>query len=177
MREEVITAGFGGQGIMLMGKLLAYGAMKEGYQVSWIPSYGPEMRGGTANCTVIISDEKIGSPLATNPDTVMVMNRPSLEKFGISVRKGGRIFVNSSLVAEMSGKDDQGEIISVPATKLAREIGNEKVANMVLLGAYLARNNFIKLDTLKEVLRELIGEKGQRLIKLNQKALEKGVNI
>lgn len=177
MKESILIAGFGGQGIMLLGKLLAYTAMQEGYLVSMIPSYGPEMRGGTANCIVTIADEKIGSPVAAHPDTVIIMNQPSLERFAPAVKKGGRIFVNSCLVRKGLDKIVQRELITVPANRLAREIGEERAANMVLLGAYLARNRFLKMDSIRESLREFIGKKGERLLALNYRALEMGANI
>lgn len=172
MKEEVIMAGFGGQGIMLMGKLLAYAGMKEGYEVSWMPSYGPEMRGGTANCTVIISTEKIASPLSFKPDSLIVMNTPSLEKFLSIVKKSGSIYLNSSLIHKKI--DVIENIAEIPVNELAAEIGNEKVANMIILGSYLAKKRFITLDSVKESLKEIISEKWQGLIALNKKALEKG---
>jgi 2-oxoglutarate ferredoxin oxidoreductase subunit gamma len=177
MKESLLIAGFGGQGIMLLGKLIAYTAMKEGYQVTMIPSYGPEMRGGTANCTVTLSDEKIGSPLTAHPDTVIIMNQPSLEKFAPAVKKDGKILVNSCLVKKGLDKMVKQELIPVPANRLAREIGEERVANMVLLGAYLVRNRFLTMENIKDSLRELIGEKGEKLLALNYRALELGARI
>lgn len=177
MKETILIAGFGGQGIILLGRLIAYTAMKEGYQVTMLPSYGPEMRGGTANCTVTISDGKIGSPIAAYPDTLIAMNQPSLEKFASSVRKGGRVFINSSLVKKAFEKPGQREIIPLPANKLARELGEDRVANMVMLGAYQARTSLLKLEIFKASLRELIGEKGEKLLALNYRALELGARI
>jgi len=173
MKEEVIMAGFGGQGIMLMGKLLAFAGMKEGYEVSWMPSYGPEMRGGTANCTVIISTEKIASPLSFKPDTLIVMNSPSLNKFLSTVKKNGSIYLNSSLIQKRL-KAENKSLNEIPVNDLAAEIGNDKVGNMVILGSYLAKRDFITLDSVKESLKEIISEKWQGLIDLNKRALEKG---
>lgn len=173
MREEIIMAGFGGQGIMLMGKLLAFAGMKEGYEVSWLPSYGPEMRGRTANCTVIISTEKIASPLSYRPDTLIAMNYPSLHKFLSRVKKNGSIYYNSSLIQNKVDAEDKN-LNEIPVNELAADIGNDKVGNMVILGSYLAKRRFISLDAVKESLKEIISEKWQDLIELNKRALEKG---
>lgn len=176
MKEEIIMAGFGGQGVMSMGKLLAYAGMKEGDEVSWMPSYGPEMRGGTANCTVIISSEKIPSPLSSRPDTVMVMNLPSLEKFVPMVKEGGTILINSSLIAKEVERDDI-EVIKVPANEIANELGNSRVANMVMLGAYLARKNIVKLDTVKKSLKDVLPKRRHDLIPINEEALDRGAAL
>ena len=143
MKEEVIIAGFGGQGVMSMGKILAYAGMKEQKEVSWIPSYGPEMRGGTAHCTVTISDKKIASPMSSNPDNIIVMNYPSLEKFINKVKSEGLVLINSSLINSTVDRKDV-EVIEVPANAIARELGNNKIANMVMLGAYISRKNMDK---------------------------------
>ncbi|ACL69437.1 2-oxoacid:acceptor oxidoreductase family protein [Halothermothrix orenii] len=176
MKEEMIIAGFGGQGVMLMGKLLAYAGMKEGIEVSWMPSYGPEMRGGTANCTVIMSSNKIPSPLSSKPDTIIVMNLPSLEKFAPRVKPGGTIFVNSSLIEKEVDRDDV-EVIKVPANELANELGNSKVANMVMLGAYLSKKDVVDLNTVKDSLKSVLSRRHHKLIPINEKALDTGVRL
>ncbi len=135
MEERIIIAGFGGQGVMAMGQLLTYAGMIEGKHVSWLPSYGPEMRGGTANCSVIVSSEPVGSPVVVNSTTAIVMNKPSLDKFEPSVNKGGRLFINSSLIEQKSKRDDI-EVYYISANEIADELGNMRVANMVMLGAY-----------------------------------------
>ncbi len=173
MNEEIIMAGFGGQGIMLMGKLLTYAGMKEDKEVSWMPSYGPEMRGGTANCTVIISDKRIPSPMSSKPDSIIVMNLPSLDKFLPKVKSGGTVFMNSSLIAEEVTRDDV-KVIKVPANEMANEIGNSKIANMVMLGSFVEEKNIVKPETVKESLEKVLSARNQKLIDLNVKALEKG---
>ena len=138
MQSEVQFAGFGGQGVMLMGQILAQAAMQEGYEVVWIPSYGPEMRGGTAYCTVVISDRPVGSPIIRNPQHLVAMNRPSLEKFAPTVKKGGVVFINSSIIPIDSGRSDVDEL-RVPIMELAQEVGNVKAANIVALAAFAGR--------------------------------------
>ena len=136
MTHEIIMAGFGGQGVMAMGKILVEAAMEEGKNVSWLPSYGPEMRGGTANCSVIVSDEPIGAPIVTEATAAIVMNRPSLDKFENDVIPGGALFINSSLIDKKASRDDI-KVYYVPANDIANELGTDKVANIVMLGAYL----------------------------------------
>ncbi len=176
MREEIIMAGFGGQGIMSMGQLLAYAGMKEGKEVSWMPSYGPEMRGGTANCTVIVSDSRIPSPLSSRPDTLIVMNLPSLNKFAPIVKKGGTIILNSSLIDSEVKRDDV-EVIEIPANEIANKLGNSRIANMVVLGAYLTHHKIIDIATVKESLKSVLSERHHNLIPLNEKALDRGTEI
>jgi len=176
MKEEIIIAGFGGQGVMSMGRLLTYSGMKEGDEVSWMPSYGPEMRGGTANCTVIISDIKIPSPLSSRPDTVIAMNLPSLEKFAPMVKSGGTVILNSSLI-ESEVKRDDVKVIKIPANDIAIELGNSKVANMVMAGAYLAVRKIIEFDTLKESLKDVLPKRRHNLIPLNEKAIDRGIKL
>ncbi|MCX6826215.1 MAG: 2-oxoacid:acceptor oxidoreductase family protein, partial [candidate division Zixibacteria bacterium] len=135
-QQEVTLAGFGGQGIMLAGQLLAYAGMAEGKQVVWIPSYGPEMRGGTAYCTVVVSEQRIGSPIITNPQSACVFNKPSLEKFGKLVSPGGLLLINSSLIDSVSGRTDITEYL-VPANEIAMSLGNPKVINIIMLAAYV----------------------------------------
>ncbi|MGM0445319.1 MAG: 2-oxoacid:acceptor oxidoreductase family protein [Bacillota bacterium] len=173
MKEEIILAGFGGQGIMLMGKLISYAGMKEDKEVSWMPSYGPEMRGGTANCTVIVSDKKIPSPMSSNPDTIIVMNLPSLDKFLPKVKSGGTVLLNSSLIEKEVTRDDV-KVIKVAANEIANELGNAKVANMVMLGSYLSEKDIIKQETVKKSLESVLSARNQELIDINIEALERG---
>ncbi|HKL13177.1 MAG TPA: 2-oxoacid:acceptor oxidoreductase family protein [Halanaerobiales bacterium] len=173
MNEEIIMAGFGGQGIMLMGKLLSYAGMKEDKEVSWMPSYGPEMRGGTANCTVIVSDKKIPSPMSSRPDTIIVMNLPSLDKFLPKVKSGGTVFMNSSLIGKDVEREDV-KVIKVPANKIANELGNARVANMVMLGSYIEEKDIVKPETVKKSLESVLSARNQDLIEMNVKALERG---
>jgi len=173
MREEIIMAGSGGQGIMFAGTLLAHAAMDEGLNVTYFPSYGAEMRGGTANCTVIISDENIGSPVVTNPSTLLAMNEDSLERFASKVKKGGLIIVNSSLSKKEIAMD-KVEVLKIPATELAEKLGDGRVANMVILGAYINRRKAVSLERTTESLRKVLGEERKELLKLNREALRKG---
>jgi 2-oxoglutarate ferredoxin oxidoreductase subunit gamma len=172
MQSEVQFAGFGGQGIMLMGQILAEAGMHEDYEVVWIPSYGPEMRGGTAYCTVVISDRPIGSPIIRNPSHLVAMNRPSLEKFAPTVKSGGVIFINSSIISIDAGRDDV-EVLKVPIIEIAKDLGNVKAANMVALAAFVARSRVVKFESLELAVKEKFAEKA-KLIPLNMKALAEG---
>ncbi|HEX9016611.1 MAG TPA: 2-oxoacid:acceptor oxidoreductase family protein, partial [Chloroflexota bacterium] len=147
MHESVIIAGFGGQGILFAGQVLAYAGMYDGREVVWMPSYGPEMRGGTANCTVVISADRIRSPLVPNPRGVVAMNRPSFDRFEPAVRPGGVLVVNSSLVDSHSRRDDV-RVVEVPANHIAEELGSAKVANLVVLGAYVAATGAVDIDSI-----------------------------
>jgi len=175
MQSEIQFAGFGGQGIMLMGQILAQAAMAGGFEVVWIPSYGPEMRGGTAYCTVVISDRLIGSPIIRNPQHLVAMNRPSLEKFAPTVKSAGVIFVNSSIVAIDSGRQDVDEV-RVPIIEIAKELGNIKTANIVALSAFVARSTVVKFDSLKTAVKDKFALK-EKLIPLNMDALEEGRKV
>ena len=172
MQNEVKLAGFGGQGIMLMGKILAHAAMEQGFEVVWIPSYGPEMRGGTAYCTVVVSDRPIGSPIIKNPGNLIAMNRPSLEKFAPTVKPGGVIFINGSLISIDSGRGDVDELV-VPIIEIAKALGNVRTANIVALSAFVARSGMVEFERLKESVKEEFKRK-EKLIPLNLKALEAG---
>lgn len=172
MQSEVMFAGFGGQGILLSGKILASAAMEQGFQVGWIPSYGPEMRGGTAYCTVVISDRTIGSPIIRNPAHLVAMNRPSLEKFAPMVKPGGVVLINTSLIPVGSGRSDIDEL-KVPATDIANELGNVRSANIVALSAFVARSHIVEFETLRETVRKEFGKK-KKLIPLNMEAMEAG---
>ena len=175
MQTEIKFAGFGGQGILLSAKLLAYAAMKEGKQVAWIPSYGPEMRGGTAYCTVVISDKLIGSPIIKNPTHLVAMNRPSLEKFDDTVKPGGIVFINSTLIPVRSQRDDVIEM-AIPVNDIAIEAGNVRCANIVALAAFAARSELVDLDVLKECVKEEFAAK-PKIIPLNMDAFDRGVAI
>ena len=172
MQSEVQFAGFGGQGIMLMGQIMAQTAMLQGYEVVWIPSYGPEMRGGTAYCTVVISDRPIGSPIIRNPKHLVAMNRPSLEKFAPTVQSGGTIFINSSIISIDAGRDDV-DVIKVPIIEIAKELGNVKAANIVALAAFVSRSQVVDFEMLRKSVKDKFASR-EKLIPLNMKALEEG---
>jgi 2-oxoglutarate ferredoxin oxidoreductase subunit gamma len=175
MQNDVIMAGFGGQGILLIGKMLAYAGMREGREVSWLPSYGPEMRGGTCNCTVVISDRPVGSPVIRSPRAVLAMNLPSLDKFESDVRSGGVLLVNSSLISREPRREDL-QVIRVPANEVANELGNPRGANMVALGAYLGATDAVSLEIVEEVVRETFSAKPQ-VVEVNIQALHRGYEI
>jgi len=175
MQSEVIMAGFGGQGILLIGKMLAYAGMHEGKEVSWLPSYGPEMRGGTCNCTVVVSDKPVGSPVIRSPRAVLAMNLPSLEKFESDIRPGGLLLINSSLINRGSERDDL-TVIEVPANQIASELGNPRGANMVALGAYLGATDAVSLEEVITVIRETFAAK-PAVIDVNIEALQKGYEL
>lgn len=172
MQSEVMFAGFGGQGILLIGKILAHTAMEEGYEVAWVPSYGPEMRGGTAYCTVVISDRPIGSPIIKNPMHLIAMNRPSLEKFASIVKPGGVILINSSLIPINSGRSDVDELL-VPANDIAADIGNVRAANIVALAAFVARSKVVNFDLMRESVKKEFAKKA-KFIPLNMEAIDRG---
>ena len=176
MQTEVIIAGFGGQGVLFAGQVLAYAAMDEGMHVTWIPSYGPEMRGGTANCTVVISDVEIGSPLVSRPTAVIAMNKPSLDKYEEMVKEGGLLIVNESLVDRPVNRSDIRSVM-VPANALAEEIGDKRMMNMILLGALLGNLNIIPLSAIEKSLSEHLSERNKRLLPANRTALEKGATF
>ena len=169
---EIQFAGFGGQGILLMGNILTQAAMEEGYEVLWVPSYGPEMRGGTAYCTVIISDKLIGSPVVKNPTHLVAMNLPSLEKFKNSVKAGGVVLVNASMIPAMCDRDDVDEV-RVPIVELAKEAGNVKTANIVALAAFVERTKVVKMESLVKVVKDKFAAK-PAMLPLNINALEAG---
>jgi len=175
MQRDVIMAGFGGQGILLIGKILAYAGMHEGMEVSWLPSYGPEMRGGTANCTVVISDKPVGSPVIRSPRAVVAMNLPSLDKFEPDIREGGLLLINSSLINRGAKRDDL-TVIEIPANEVASELGNPRGANMVALGAYLGATDAVSIDGVIEVIRETFAAK-PAVIDVNIEALRKGYEL
>jgi 2-oxoglutarate ferredoxin oxidoreductase subunit gamma len=170
--EDVVMAGFGGQGLMFIGKLLAYSAMKEGRHVTWIPSYGPEMRGGTANCTVVVSSEEIGSPVTSHPRTVIVMNNPSLEAFESRLQSNGLLLLSSSLVNRPITRKDI-KVVAVPASELATSAGTERAANMVMLGAYVSLTAAVAEESIISGLKELFGKKID-LFEANVRAFKQG---
>ena len=172
MQNEVMFAGFGGQGILLSAKILAYAAMNQGFEVAWIPSYGPEMRGGTAYCTVVVSDRPIGSPVIRNPMHLVAMNRPSLEKFAPMVKPNGVILVNSTLISIEAGRGDVDEL-RVPVNDIAKDLGNIRSANIVALAAFAARSKIVDFDILKECVEKEFSKK-PKLIPLNMEAVEAG---
>jgi 2-oxoglutarate ferredoxin oxidoreductase subunit gamma len=173
MQSEVMFAGFGGQGILLSAKILAYTAMEAGLEVVWIPSYGPEMRGGTAYCMVIMSDRPIGSPIVKNPLHLVAMNRPSLEKFAPVVKPGGVILINSSLIPIRSQRDDVDEL-AIPVNDMAIEAGSVRSANIVALSAFVARSGILSTDALRESVKKEFARKA-KLIPLNMEAMDRGI--
>ena len=173
MTNEIMIAGFGCQGVMAIGKTLAEAGMKEGKAVSWLPSYGPEMRGGTANCCVVISEDEIICPIVLEPTELIAMNLPSLLKFEPTVVKGGTIFVNSSIIKDKVSRDDV-RAIYVPCLDIANELGNAKVANMVMLGAYIEAMGNLGVDTIKEMLVHMFTGPKAKLVDLNIEALRRG---
>ena len=175
MTERLICAGFGGQGVLLLGQLLAYSCMHDGKNVTWMPAYGTEMRGGTANCGVIISEEEIGCPVVSSMDTLIAMNSPSLEKFYSRVTNQGHIVLNSSLIQkhEMPERQDI-RVIGIPANDIAISLGDHKVANMVMLGAYLFVKNIVPSATVTQSMRSMFGQSKANMIDLNMKAIERG---
>ena len=170
---EILIAGFGGQGILFSGKFLAYKGLIEELQVSWLPSYGPEMRGGTANCNVILSETPVGSPIITSPDVLIAMNLPSLEKYAGSVVKGGQIYVDSSLIDAKVERDDV-EVFYIPATQMAKDNGIGTLANMIIVGHLLENNSELSFEGTSDVVEKLVPPKKAALKDLNMKALALG---
>lgn len=177
MEKSFVFAGFGGQGVMLAGKLLAQAGVNYGLEVTWLPSYGPEMRGGTANCTVLLSDEPIGSPVVDHPTALVAMNLPSLDRFEKTVAAAGVIVVNSSLINRSIERNDV-QVLSVPANDIAVSLGNPKVANVVTLGAVVKVTEIIPFELIKDAIVRMLGENiyGSELISVNEQALSAGYN-
>ena len=173
MIPKIIFAGFGGQGVLFAGKTLAYAGMDEELQISWLPSYGPEMRGGTANCSVILSDEPIGSPVITSPDILIAMNKPSLEKFENAVAPGGLIVLDSFLIDKKVERDDV-DVIYIPAKQLAEENGNATLGNMIMLGASLKHKDMISLEAVCRSVEEHTPQSRAALAELNKKMITIG---
>ena len=171
----MIMAGFGGQGLLLAGKLLAEASLSEGKEVSWLPSYGPEMRGGTANCTVVVSDTPVASPVINEPHVLVAMNRPSLERFAATVKKGGLIIINSSMIDIDSGRKDVKHVF-IPANEEARALGTDKAANMVILGAFVALTGAASLESVTQWMEHQFEGKA-KIIATNKKALQRGYDL
>lgn len=175
MTHEILLAGFGGQGILFSGKFLAYDGLLEDREVSWLPSYGPEMRGGTCNCSIILSDSKIGSPIVSNPNVLVAMNLPSLDKFENSAVPGAKIFVDSSLIDRKVERDDV-DVYYIPATKLASDENLPGLANMIMIGHVIAKAGVMPYENVETTMKKLVPAKKQNLIELNIKAVELGYN-
>ena len=173
MTKKTIFSGFGGQGVLMMGYVLAVAAMRDGKEVTYLPSYGAEVRGGTANCTVVVSDEEIFSPVASSPDYAVILNKPSLAKYENSVKKDGTIILNSSLI-DVSPTRKDVDIVRVPANDIAKELGSDRTINMIMLGALAAKTGITSLKSLMKGLTEIVKGKKSGLMKLNQKALDEG---
>ena len=175
MKEQCIFAGFGGQGMLLIGKFLAEAGMETGKHVSWLPSYGPEMRGGTANCSVVVSDKPVASPLIAQADTILAMNKPSLLKFEGDVKPGGLLLINSSIIDVKTSRTDV-DAVYVPCNEIAESVGNIKGPNVVFLGAYIAKKpDVISREAIVEAMRVELGERKARFLEGNIKALDAGI--
>ena len=173
MTVQILIAGFGGQGVLFAGKFLAYKGLLENRQLSWLPSYGPEMRGGTANCSVILSDTPIGSPIVTSPDLLMVMNLPSLDKYEDSCAPGGKIFVDSTLIERKVRRTDV-DAFYIPATKMAADAGVPTLANMIMVGKMIRESNVVSHDDLEEAMKKVVSARHADLAQANLKAVEAG---
>ena len=176
MTHQILLAGFGGQGILFSGKFLAYDGLIEDRQVSWLPSYGPEMRGGTCNCSVILSDTQIGSPIVSNPDILIAMNLPSLDKFENDAVPGAKIFVDSSLIDRKVNRDDV-EAYYIPATKMASDEGLTGLANMIMIGYMNKKAGVMPYENVEKVMAKVVPAKKQTMLALNIKAVELGYNF
>jgi 2-oxoglutarate ferredoxin oxidoreductase subunit gamma len=176
VQEEIIVSGFGGQGTLFAGQLLTYAAMDSGYHVTWIPSYGPEMRGGKARCTVVISDEEIGSPLVRRPSAAIVLNIPSMEAFEPLIKPSGVLVANSSLVPQRSTRTDI-RVFHVPASDIAAELGNVRLANVVCLGVLVEATGVVSLDDVTQALKDHLPARHRKLLGPNRKALRRGAAL
>lgn len=176
MKRETLIAGFGGQGVLSMGMTLAYAGMIEGKNVSWMPSYGPEMRGGTANCTIIISDEKISSPIIHAYDSIIILNQPSMDKFESVVKINGQILYEANNIINPPTRNDV-DIVNIPANKEALIMGQKKVMNMIVLGAFLGLNPVLKPESIMEGLKKVLPKRHHHLLPINEKALEVGISL
>ena len=175
--EEIVIAGFGGQGIILVGKLLAQTAMKAGLEVTYMPSYGAEVRGGTANCTVIVSDRPIACPVLSAPESLIAMNKASLHKFGPRLKPGGLLLWNSCLIESEPEVDGDIDTVAIPADEIAVELGSPKSANMVMLGAYLKKRGHLSPEQAAEALRDVLAERYHKTIPVNGEALRRGAEL
>lgn len=176
MQREIVIAGFGGQGVLFAGQVLAYAAMDSGMQVTWFPSYGPEMRGGTANCTVIVADEEIGSPTVRNPQAVIALNLPSLDKYEPLVSVGGTLVANSSLTNRKVERNDLS-VVEAPANEIAEEIGDRRLVTTVMLGALVEATGVLPMEVVKRALDDHLPERHRKLLPANYEALERGAQI
>jgi len=176
MQTEIMIAGFGGQGILFAGQLLAYAAMDSGFEVTWIPSYGPEMRGGTANCTVIIADDEIGAPTVRNPQAALVFNLPSLDKYESVVKPGGVLVANASLVDRGFERADLKAVL-IPANEMAETLGDKRMTNMIMLGAMLGALPVLPLSAIEKALEDHLPARHKRLLPLNFQALQQGAEF
>ena len=176
MTNQILLAGFGGQGILFSGKFLAYDGLLEEREVSWLPSYGPEMRGGTCNCSVILSDTKIGSPIVANPDILIAMNLPSLDRFESAAVPGAKIFVDSSLIDRKVSRSDV-EAYYIPATRIASDEGLSGLANMIMIGLMIKKTDIMPYENVERAMKKLVPAKKANLIELNIKAVELGYNF
>ncbi len=175
MTTQILIAGFGGQGVLFAGKFIAYKGLSENREVSWLPSYGPEMRGGTANCSVILSDEPVGSPIVAKPDVLMAMNLPSFDKYEDSVVPGGAVFVDSTLIARKAQRTDI-KTFYIPATKMAADAGTPTLANMIMVGKMMKESGAVSLDGLEETMKKFVPAKHANLIEANMNAIMAGYN-
>lgn len=175
MTDQILITGFGGQGVLFAGKFLAYNGLMNDKQVSWLPSYGPEMRGGTANCSIIISDEAVGSPIVSNPNILVCMNLPSFDKFENAAVKGAKIFIDSTLI-ERKAKRDDVEVFYIPATKLANDAGMPTLANMIIVGKILKETGY-NTETMQEALKKVVSAKHPELFDKNLTAINIGYNL
>jgi len=173
METSIVISGFGGQGVLFAGQLLAYAGMDNDKHVTWIPSYGPEMRGGTANCTVIVSDDPVGAPLVAEPDVAIALNLPSFEKYEGLVKPGGLLVINSSLIDAKTLRNDI-DFIAIPANEIAEELGSVKMMNMAAIGALLAKRPFLTLDQIKQALDNHLPPRKAHLLEANKQVIEKG---
>jgi 2-oxoglutarate ferredoxin oxidoreductase subunit gamma len=176
MLEEAIFAGFGGQGVLSMGQTLAYAGMIEHREVCWMPSYGPEMRGGTANCIVTVSSEEISSPIIGRFDTVVALNQPSLDKFEAAVKPGGTLIYDSTNIIDPPKRTDI-DIVPIPASEEAVKMKNTKIMNMIVLGAFLEKRKAVKIESVLDALRKVLPERHHHLIPLNEQALQRGAEL
>ncbi len=176
MKNEIIVSGFGGQGVLSIGKMIAEAGNIENLAVSWLPSYGPEMRGGTANCTVVVADSKIGSPLTDRPDILIALNRPSLDKYMPMVRPGGLMIVNQPHSEPTADFRDDIRVVVLDSSQIAMDLGNLIVANVVMFGAFVALSGVVSMDTARQVLKETFTGRKEKLLDLNFQALEAGAN-
>lgn len=175
MTTQILIAGFGGQGVLFSGKFIAYKGMMEGRKLSWLPSYGPEMRGGTANCSVILSDEPVGSPIVSKPDILMAMNLPSLDKYENDVVPGGMIFVDSSLI-ERKVKRTDVKVVYIPSTALAQQLGTPTLANMIMTGKFIKESGACSYENLEAALKKIVSARHQDLYEANLNAINCGYN-